>query len=265
MKSHFTISSVSVPGLSHSANEDSYYVGDNFVIIADGMGGEQAGDVASRIAIESVSAMLNDNACNALSSAQLHDVLKTAINKADENISAYIDLHPDCYGMGSTVIIIAFCGSEMIVAWCGDSHCYVLNGGHIKSLTRDHSYVRDLVDAGEITPEEAFKHPDNNLITRFVGGGSEYCIPEFSVHPLDEADSIILCSDGLSGYCKENDIEAVLASSTDRFSVANQLKELAMDSGSDDDITIVSLMAADSEECHASFLSRFKSLFATSR
>ncbi|MGN0237771.1 MAG: PP2C family protein-serine/threonine phosphatase [Lepagella sp.] len=227
-------------GRYHKNNEDSYFIGNNLVIIADGMGGENDGDIASQIAVDTISKILVDIPI-AQTDAFYQQLLFDSITKADENIFKYITEHPESDGMGTTVLILIYQNGRFYIAWCGDSRCYSYHAGKVASMTKDHSYVQYLIDLGEISIEESFSHPDNNLITRFVGGGSERCKPEFLSFELQNDDLLIMCSDGLSGYCRDSVIEKTISHIHNLSSLPNKLKELAIKHGSDDDITIISL------------------------
>jgi len=230
----------------HEKNEDGYFIGDNFIIIADGMGGECNGDIASKIAVDTISDIIAGK-LDSTPADMLKDLMSSAITQADKNISKYIDAHPESYGMGTTILLMIHHNGLISLAWCGDSRCYCYDKGKICSLTKDHSYVQELIDDGKISIEESFSHPDNNLITRFVGGGEQTCNPEFADHQMTESEIIVLCSDGLSGYCRETDIENVIISNQEISSLPSQLRALAIQHGSDDDITIVTFSSTQKQ------------------
>lgn len=227
-------------GKYHKNNEDSLFIGDRFIIIADGMGGENNGDIASKIAVDTISRYLKVN-LNSDNILNLKEIMFSAIKKADDDISKYAEAHHESYGMGTTVLLLVYGDDLISVAWCGDSRCYTYKEGELQSLTKDHSYVQELIDANKISVEESFTHPDNNLITRYVGGGKNTCEPEFISYNMMDVDTIILCSDGLSGYCRINEIRHLLSSNTDPSLLPSLLTDMAIDHGSDDDITIVIL------------------------
>lgn len=238
----YDIYSYSTKGTFHKINEDQYAVSDNFLIVADGMGGESDGDVASRIAVESIVAYLSNNILEISSEAYIREISRKAISCADSNILDYIGKNPESFGMGTTVLLAVRKDDTLFISWCGDSHCYVYNNGCLNSITKDHSYVQQLIDSDQISVDESFTHPDNNLITRFVGGGAETCIPDFCSHKIEESELVILCSDGLSGYCRQRDIAETVASNSDMARLPERLAELAIKHGSDDDITIILLV-----------------------
>lgn len=237
----FTSKHISIKSRYHEKNEDSCFVSDNLIIIADGMGGESCGDIASKIAVKSIRESLRTTANATLSDKTAQESMFTAITKADKDILDYINLHPDSVGMGTTILIALMIGDRMYISWCGDSRCFLFNNGHLISLTKDHSYIQELIDENKLTVEESFNHPDNNLITKYVGGGEDICKPEFTSRNIEEEDVYIFCSDGLSGYCKPDDIRSCIDSNMGCCSLPRQLLELAVTNGSDDDITIVTV------------------------
>lgn len=241
----------------HDKNEDNYFIGDHFIIVADGMGGESNGDIASRIAVDTISNVLTDRIPEHCDEG-INDLMFNAIIQVDKNIANYVDEHPESYGMGTTVLLMIYQNDIVSIAWCGDSRCYAYNDGKLCALTTDHSYVQELIDAKKITIEDSFSHPDNNLITRFVGGGETTCKPEYITHHIKDSEVIILCSDGLSGYCKASEIENTIISNHDISSLPEQLTKLAIAHGSDDDITIVTFSSEPSMHKHSSILDWFR-------
>lgn len=237
----YTTHSISCNSNLHAKNEDSFLCSDNYIIIADGMGGESDGDIASQIAVDSMISVITPKIeCTSVES-EIKKLSTEAILYADSKIAEYIDKNPDSFGMGTTVLLAIRKNNLLYISWCGDSHCYVYKDRKVSSITKDHSYVQQLIDSGHITVEESFNHPNNNLITRFVGGGSETCIPDFCTHPISESEMIIFCSDGLSGYCKTEDICKTIQKNKNLQDLPQQLSELAISHGSDDDITIIVL------------------------
>lgn len=233
------ISRVSVKSPFHENNEDACFVSDSLIIVADGMGGESSGDIASRIAVESIASSLKRIETDTLTSDEVRNLMFAAISHADKEISDYITAHPDSFGMGTTVLAAMIRDGHIYIAWCGDSRCFLYTDGHLKSLTKDHSYVQELIDRDELSVEESFTHPDSNLITRYVGGGEDTCLPEFTTHATKEGDTYIFCSDGLSGYCPSGDIENCIRANSRAQDLPSELLSVATGHGSDDDITIV--------------------------
>lgn len=237
----FHINSATVKGRWHEKNEDCFICNDKYIVIADGMGGEACGEVASNIAVSSISSCLDGHIEEARSADEIRKLMFSAISCADSEILKFVESHPEADGMGTTVVIMVRQGDWLYVAWCGDSRCYYYDPSkRLCSLTVDHSYVQRLIDQGEITVDESFTHPDNNLITKYVGGGEDTCAPEFVSSRIEDDGSVILCSDGLSGYCRTEEIERELQSDV-HCGLPERLMKLALSKGSDDDITIVTL------------------------
>lgn len=239
--STYEINSISLKGKFHPNNEDSFRVGSNYIIIADGMGGESSGDIASKITVNRIAndldSVLNENNGN----ISIMTLMRDSIMNADAEIATYIEKNPESDGMGATVVIAIFHDNKMHLAWCGDSRCYVYKNGLLTSLSKDHSYVQELIDANEISIEDSFSHPDNNLITRYVGGGNNVCIPEYITYCVSESDILIFCSDGLSGYCRNEEICYTIASNNHPNALPKELLDLSIQNGSEDDITVVTL------------------------
>ncbi len=162
----YTVHSTTSKSRLHKNNEDSYFICDDYIIIADGMGGECNGDIASRIAVDTIAEILSRTLISSASDSDIKELATDAILSADSKILDYVDNNPDSFGMGTTVLVAIRKRGKLYVSWCGDSHCYAFSDGHLKSITKDHSYVQKLIDSRQITEEESYTHPNNNLITR---------------------------------------------------------------------------------------------------
>ncbi|MCC8174982.1 MAG: protein phosphatase 2C domain-containing protein [Bacteroidales bacterium] len=250
--------SYTVKAAHHAVNEDHVATADGrLLIVADGMGGEKDGDIASQIACDSIMEDLTAAALDGTSQDTIYRVLDEAVASTDDQLRAYVDKSPDSWGMGTTIVIAVRDGSRLHVAWVGDSRCYIYNRATgLRPLTKDHSYVQQLIDEGTITVEESFTHPDNNIITRFLGGGDGYCIPQFVSYDLQPGDIVIACSDGLAGYAHDQDIAKCVARCRDYSSLTLALTQMALDHGSDDDITVAVMRPADLKPEKRSWWSR---------
>ncbi len=213
------------------------------IIVADGMGGANAGEVASAVATQTIrevftSAPLADIIT---SDDSIRQLLAHAIKKADEAINLKVFDSPDTAGMGTTIVVCWITPAKAYAAWCGDSRCYRYNDVEgLLPLTKDHSYVQELIDRGELTEEQAFTHPDNNIITRGLGDFDTLVAPDINVSAVSPSDVFLLCSDGLCGYCTNDQIAAILAEghgNTRRC--AQHLLQKALDVPGDDNICIV--------------------------
>lgn len=211
------------------------------LVVADGMGGTNAGEVASSIAVESIrESFSRDQIELVISNNTTEDFLRNCIIKADELINKKIINDPDTVGMGTTIVVCWICKDIAHIAWCGDSRCYVYNPFNgLKQLSKDHSLVQELIDNGEITEKEAFTHPDNNVITRGLGDVNTIPQPDITSYPINPNDFILLCSDGLCGYNTNKEIEKILNTNcTDIISCRQELLKLALNTGGYDNICI---------------------------
>ena len=227
-------------------NEDSFYVPDEgkrpAVIVADGMGGHIAGEVASRMAIESIVKVI-DSAEPGQSTVAL---LRRAISEANTAVFDLSMTDNDYSGMGTTVVMALLEPDKYTVASIGDSRLYHFDGSRLRRVTRDHSYVQELVTAGMITEEQARVHPQRNLVTRAVGT-SRFEKADAGVRSWRRGDMLLLCSDGLCGVVDDKDIEETLKSEPDLLCCCDLLAELALKQGSTDNITIVLVKNEEAE------------------
>lgn len=211
-------------------------------IVADGMGGANAGEVASEIAITSLKESFQDSSVLASlkEEGEIHSFLTTCIDKANNAILRHLEIDPDSFGMGTTLVVAWVWNEKIHIAWCGDSRCYRFNPNNgLKRLTKDHSYVQELIDKKEIKEEDAINHPDSNLITRCLGDVDASSVPEIKTFDVNEGDLFLLCSDGLCGYCPDHIIEKLLYKFyKDTEKCCNELVSLALDSGGYDNITV---------------------------
>lgn len=217
------------PDAFRSGNEDNFYVDDDLtdattnkvaqdeivqlgnlgmlMVVADGMGGMNAGEVASQVAIDTVKAAFTTNSLTEAITANpqtRQKYLEQVIKKADKNIKSEARKDRTREGMGSTIIIAWLFGDELTISWCGDSRAYIFNeNSGIRLISQDHSYVQDLVNKGLLTYEQTFDHPQNNIITRSLGDPTKDAKPESKTLKVGKGDIILLCSDGLSGVLRD--------------------------------------------------------------
>ena len=227
-----------------SQNKTSYIPCSKYgslLVVADGMGGANAGEVASAIATQSIrNSFSKADIEKTLNSNDPDELIQTCIKNADKAINKRVCDDPDTSGMGTTIVVCWIINNVAHIGWCGDSRCYVYNPLlGIKQLTKDHSLVQELVDKGEISAKEAFTHPDNNVITRGLGDIDSQSNPEIITYSLSQNDIILLCSDGLCGYCTNRAIEKILdKNSKDIIKCTDELMKLALDAGGYDNICI---------------------------
>ncbi len=219
-------------GLVRAGNEDSGYAGARLAVVADGMGGHAAGEVASQIAVE-VLARLDD----ALPDEPLESLLRRSLDDADRRVADQVAEDPELAGMGTTVTAVLSDGERLVLAQIGDSRAYLLSGGQFRQLSHDQTFVQSLIDKGRLTVDEAEHHPQRNVILQAVDGqgGLE---PDLTPLDLAEGDRLLLCSDGLSGYVDQERI-AETAAEPDAERAAEALLELALREGGPDNITVV--------------------------
>jgi protein phosphatase len=175
-------------GLVRSGNEDSGYAGPRLLVVADGMGGHAAGEVASSLVVASIAALDDDD-----QGGDLLDALADAVSGADTALRRTIDDDSALEGMGTTLTAMLWSGSRVGLAHVGDSRAYLLRGGDLLRLTHDHTYVQSLVDAGRISAEEAENHPRRSLLTRAMDGRNP-AMPDLSVREVRPDDRFLLCS-----------------------------------------------------------------------
>lgn len=218
-------------GLVRKNNQDSAYVSPTMLVVADGMGGAAAGDLASAVAIKELRAVDGDHVGEDMLTA-----FDDAVSNAGLQIAALVKSDHSLDGMGSTVCGVMFDGTNLGLVNIGDSRAYRYRDGKLTRLTRDHSWVQTLVDEGRITEEEALEHPHRSLILRVINGQPQH-LPDLELAEVAEGDRLLICSDGLCGMVTDAAIEAELDG--DRDQVMTRLIELAHETGGADNITIV--------------------------
>lgn len=211
-------------------NEDSLITREPLFAVADGMGGHEAGEVASEIAIETLAAQAPQTADARALGRAVMSANRAVIRAAEDGRGKP--------GMGTTMTAAILEGTKLVVAQVGDSRAYLLHGGRLSQITRDHSLMADLIEAGQITEEEARWHPQRSVITRALGSDPEM-IPDLFDIQLDEGDRILLCSDGLSGMVYNEELEQILNAHEDPQECADALIEAANTNGGHDNITAV--------------------------
>ncbi len=236
-------------GMVRSHNEDSVNVEADIglAVLADGMGGYNAGEVASGIA----TALITDETKQALMqldlrkpgagngesapSALLHDV----VAKANESIYRAANSQPQYAGMGTTLVVGLFFDNKVTVAHIGDSRCYRLRDNKLEQITRDHSLLQEQIDSGLLTREAARRSQNKNLVTRALGIEVS-ATPEVHVHDVRSGDVYLMCSDGLNDMVEDEDIELAVSSLSSNLPLAaSQLVQMANDAGGRDNVSVV--------------------------
>ncbi len=209
-------------------------------IVADGMGGHEGGQEASRIAVDSIKEVFAETP-----NADVQSLLLTGFQIAHERILDYAAGHPELHGMGTTATAIVLLDHQLYYAHVGDSRLYLARGETISRLTHDHSYVGRLVQNGVISAEEAETHPQRHILTAALGAGTEIS-PETPQHPipLQKGDVLVLCTDGLWSLLSDYEIHGIVTSN-DPAGACRALIKLAKDRGGPDNITVQVLRLTD--------------------
>lgn len=219
-------------GLVRSNNEDAVFVGNRLLVVADGMGGLPAGELASDILVRALSVV--DERPD--TGEPLQDLI-AALETANGRIEAAIADDDARDGMGTTVTAILLSGDRVAALNVGDSRCYRVRDGELTQLTRDDTYVQALVDQGVLTPDDARRHPQRALVTQAVQGGPFR--PAGRLIPVQPGDRFLLCSDGLSDYVEDDVIAEVLRTNPDRKTAAAELVRHTLENGAPDNVTVI--------------------------
>lgn len=232
-------------GKKRKVNQDYVYTSEeavgnlpNLFIVADGMGGHNAGDYASKLTVETmISEITGSFEKNPVK------IFGKAISAANEFIRRKASESPEMEGMGTTVVAATCLGKYLQVANVGDSRLYVV-GKEIRQITRDHSLVEEMVRIGTITKDEARNHPDKNIITRAVGASETVEADYFSVE-LEEGDVVLMCTDGLTNMLEDEEIRMILNGARDIVEKAQALIDAANANGGKDNISVVLIEQTD--------------------
>lgn len=228
-------------------NEDSMLVQNSLYVVCDGMGGHQAGEVASAIAVQTLSRL----------APTYPDAskLERAVEEANLAIIRAVEQGIGREGMGTTCTAAMLDGERLVIAQVGDSRAYLLHAGRLQQITRDHSLVADLIEHGEITPQDARNHPWRSYITRALGLDPRVQADLYELN-VSAGDRLMLCSDGLYAMIEDTLIERILATSATPQAAADALVRAANDAGGSDNITVVVVDASGNTERHIRKLAR---------
>ncbi len=226
-------------GKNRVTNQDYVYcksdaVGNlpNVFIVADGMGGHKAGDIASVTAVDAVLKSIEQS-----QKTDVISIMEEAVREANKTLYEKSKSNEEWAGMGTTLVLATVVDSTIFVANIGDSRLYLIDDG-IHQITRDHSYVEEMVSIGEIDKSEARTHSKKNIITRAIGVEEETHADFFEVQ-FKKGDKLLMCSDGLTNMIEDNDILSVIAGNNDIESMVHKLIDLANDSGGKDNIAVL--------------------------
>lgn len=209
-------------------------------IVADGMGGQAAGEIASRKAVDIIPRELRKNLTAHLNTDGVKSTARRGIVQANEEIMAMGALDKDMKNMGTTVVMAVWRkGAEMFIAGVGDSRCYLVRNKKIQPLTVDHSLAQALVEAKTISPAEAKDHRFRNVLWKYLGSKEVGEGPDVSVVQIQTGDRFLLCTDGLTGVVPDEQLATYIASATDMQQCAEGLGQLALDQNSRDNVSCV--------------------------
>ncbi|GAA1655132.1 PP2C family protein-serine/threonine phosphatase [Georgenia ruanii] len=221
-------------GLVRSANQDSGYAGPHLLVLADGMGGPAGGDIASSVAVAHLAAL--DDAHGA---DDLLDLLRGAVADAHAELVARSEADADLAGLGTTCIAVLRSGNKLAMVHIGDSRAYLLRDGVLTQVTEDHTFVQFLVSTGRLTPEQAERHPQRNVILRALGDNDGEVQLDESLREAVPGDRWLLASDGLFGVVSHDTIADTLKQIDDPGACAEELITLALRGGGPDNVTCV--------------------------
>ena len=223
---------ISKTGLVRQRNEDRFYAQGPLLIVADGMGGYTGGEYASTMVVDTIVEVVNE------ATEMSTDVLQNAILQANRIVYEKSQSYKELEGMGTTAVVAYVQEDALYWAHVGDSRLYRYGEDGLHRMTKDHSMVQQLVEAGTITEEEVIHHPKRNMLTRAIGV-YETVEVDTGVVEVHQNDRILLCSDGLSGYIEESKIEQVLSEENNESRALEDLVHLVYDAGARDNVTIV--------------------------
>lgn len=246
------MASMSDMGRVREINEDSFCCAElscnmSLLIVADGMGGHNAGEVASKIAVKTLSQYVIENIKAGIPEDELVEVLQEGIQKANSDIYQESLKNSAYSGMGTTVTSAIVSQDQLVVGHVGDSRAYILKHNKLKRITRDHSLVEELIMNGTITEAQAMHHPQKNIITRALGVEDSVDI-DIERLKIDTGDMVLLCTDGLTNMLEESKIEDILLKFENPDDAVQKMVEMANEAGGQDNITVLLAKAMYPEE-----------------
>lgn len=231
-------------GAIRKQNEDHYLFralpdgSKGFAVVCDGMGGANAGEIASEMAATLFSASAENVLQRELSSEEMRALILDAVKHANDQIHDRSCADEALSGMGTTFVCMLYNGTEVVIGNIGDSRAYLLNSEQMSQITKDHSLVQEMVERGELSPVQAQRHPSRNVITRALGVDADVSCDLFHVTPKS-GQFILLCSDGLTGEISEPEIYYEVFQSEEASTSCDRLVDMAKQRGGHDNITLV--------------------------
>jgi len=229
-------------GMIREHNEDSGYAGPRLLAVADGMGGQAAGEVASSEVISTIVQLDED-----IPGSDILTSLGVAVQRANDQLRVMVEEDPQLEGMGTTLTALLWTGQRLGLVHVGDSRAYLLRDGQLTQITQDHTWVQKLVDEGRITEEEATTHPQRSLLMRALGSG-DHVEPDLSIREVRAGDRYLICSDGLPTVVSPQTIEEALGSYQGPQETVQDLIQLALRGGGPDNITCIVADVVDVDE-----------------
>lgn len=233
-------------GRVRRSNQDSYLTGEisgsvAWAVVCDGMGGANGGNVASAMAVKTISEHINSAYRDGMSSNSIRYLLMSAVSAANADVFDAAQNNDTLFGMGTTVVAVIIVNGIAHIAHAGDSRAYLINENGMEQITRDHSVVQSMIENGEITEKEAKHHPNRNVITRALGV-NERIDADYNEINLTDGDAILICTDGLTNYV-ENDRILKIIKNHNFYEYPEKLIETANNNGGGDNITVVMMSA----------------------
>jgi len=240
---HYTYCAQTHPGLIRDNNEDSVVFDEarGVAVLADGMGGYNAGEIASGMATAFIKSELVSwlvHCTHPVNADQVTQAIATCINKANASILNAAASNPQYAGMGTTLVVAVFRGDHLILGHVGDSRCYRLRRGVLQQITKDHSLLQEQVDAGFLTPTQAASAPGKNLLTRAVGVEPSVQV-ELRQYSVERGDLYLMCSDGLSDMIDDAAMGQIMKRGQPIVQIAEDLVLSALAGGGRDNITVL--------------------------
>ncbi|MFI5443779.1 Stp1/IreP family PP2C-type Ser/Thr phosphatase [Polaromonas sp. UC242_47] len=237
------------PGLTRDNNEDAltFDAVTNLCILADGMGGYNAGEIASGMAVAFIRSELGrwlSQAGKHANSREVRRAMEICVENANHSIFNAANSNPQYSGMGTTLVVAVFQGTRLMLGHIGDSRCYRWRAGQFQQITKDHSLLQEQIDAGLITPEQALTSVNKNLVTRALGVEDSVLL-EVNEHRVELGDIYLMCSDGLSDMVSDQAIAAILSGAKPLEQTARQLVVAANAGGGRDNISVLLVRAKE--------------------
>ncbi len=231
-------------GTYRKKNEDYLYAENNLFIVADGMGGHRAGEIASILAVETFIKDFNHNLKNinketdSLTSRRIKELLLGSIKSANGEVFEKALLQPEYYGMGTTFTGCYIQKDKAYIIHVGDSRLYIKRGSQFNLLTSDHTIVGELFRRGEISYEDTFNHPQRNYLTNVLGVAKDIN-PDFITYKILPEDILLICSDGLNSMLRDKDIASIISKNKKAEDISKNLIKAAIKKGGLDNITVI--------------------------